>query len=194
MIDVTPALGRNELDAKSFRLAFMPALENVQPVRACPSTRTCQQNFACKAAGKKSLVPKPSLGLDHHGFNALADAFKHSGGAARADDFALRLEDQKKGDFVSLAKRLVSRDIFCFEYQDHFWIPMFQFHLADLSARQEVSHVVDELAAVLDNLMLAKWFAEPNDWLQCKRPVDMLEHCFSDVMAAARADRFVARG
>ena len=194
MIDLIPALGRNMLEPKSSRLAFMPGKKDFQSLRTCPSTRNCQQNFACKAVGKKAPLSNPSLGLDYRGFDALVDAFKHSGGTARADDFALLLKDQKKGDFVSLAKRLVSRDIFSFEYQDYFWIPMFQFHRADLSARQDVSRVVNELAAVLDNLMLANWFTEPNDWLQCRRPVDMMEQCFPDVLAAARAYRFVARG
>ena len=137
---------------------------------------------------------KLTPGFNHQGFDGLVDAFKTSGGTARADDFALLLEEKQKGNFISLAKRLVSRDIFSFEFQDHFWIPMFQFHVIDLSARQEVCRVVDELAAVFDNLMLAIWFTEPNAWLQCKKPVDMIEHYFSDVLAAARADRYVARG
>ena len=194
MIDVTPALARSQSDARSFRIAALPVIKYFQPMRTCPLTRACQQNFACKAAGKKATLSSLSQGLDHHGFDILSDAFKISGGMATADDFALQLEKQRKGNFVSLAKRLVSRDIFSFEFQDQFWIPMFQFHKADLSGRKDVSRVVDELAAVLDNQMLAAWFTEPNEWLQCRRPVDLMEDCFSDVLAAARADRFVARG
>lgn len=194
MIDLTPALTRNELAARSLRFTSLPAIRDFQPVRACPAMRACQQNFACKAAVKEVLLIRPSQGLNQHGFDTMVDAFKTSGGTARADDFAQLLEEKQKGNFVSLAKRLVSRDIFSFEYRDHFWIPMFQFHASDLSARQEVSRVVTELDAVMDSLMLAIWFIEPNEWLQCRRPVDLMEHCFSDVLAAARADRFVARG
>ena len=194
MINLTSALGRNELVARSLRSIAFPLIKDAQSMRACPSTRNCQQNFACTSAGKKVLPIKPSEDLNQHGFDTMVDAFRNSGGTARADDFALLLEEKQKGNFVSLAKRLVSRDIFSFEYQDHFWIPMFQFHVADLSGRQEVSRVVNELAAVLDSLMLAIWFTEPNEWLQCRRPVDMMDHYFSDVLAAARADRFVAKG
>lgn len=132
--------------------------------------------------------------LNRQGFDDMVDAYKSSGGTARADDLALLLEERQKGDFVSVAKRIVSRDIFSFEWQNHFWVPMFQFHPHDLSIRQEVRRVVHELSAVLDNWTLALWFTEPNAWLKGRRPVDMLERNFSDVLHAARADRFVATG
>lgn len=194
MIDLTPLFERVEPVAQNARFTALPAIKELLPMRACPSTRSCQQNFACKAAGKKTLSAKPTFGFNHLGFDGLVDAFKTSGGTARADDFALLLEEKHKGNFISLARRLVSRDIFSFEFHDHYWIPMFQFNLADLSARQDVSRIINELAAVFDNMMLATWFTEPNAWLKCKRPVDLLEDCFSDVLAAARADRFVAKG
>ena len=132
--------------------------------------------------------------FNHHGFEAMIGAYKTSGGTARADDLALLLEEKSKGNFVSVAKRIVSRDIFSFEWQDHFWIPMFQFHSHDLSIKQEVRRVVHELADVLDNWTLAWWFTEPNAWLKGRRPVDVVDRQFSDVLHAARADRFVAVG
>jgi hypothetical protein len=132
--------------------------------------------------------------LNRRGFDDMIGAFKAFGGTARADDLALLLEEQRKGDFVSLAKRMVSRDIFSFEWQNHFWVPMFQFDPKDLTVKQEVRRVVHELASVLDNWTLALWFTEPNAWLKGKRPVEMLDRYFSDVLAAARADRFVATG
>ena len=119
-------------------------------------------------------------------------AFKSSGGTARADDLALLLQEKSRGNFVSLARQLVSRDVFSFEFQNHFWVPMFQFHLPDMSVKQEVTRVVGELAAALDSWTLAQWFTQPNAWLAMQRPVDMLQRRFSDVLAAARADRFVA--
>ena len=84
------------------------------------------------------------------------------------------------------------RDIFSFEWQNHFWVPMFQFHNQDLSVKQEVRRVVHELTDVLDNWTLAEWFTEPNAWLKGGRPVDMVDGNFSYVLGAARADRFVA--
>lgn len=132
--------------------------------------------------------------FNHRGFDAMIGAYKTCGGTARADDLALLLEEKQKGDFVSVARRIVARDIFSFEWQDHYWIPMFQFHPHDLSVKQEVRRVVHELNAVLDNWTLAQWFAEPNVWLKGKRPVEMVDSHFSDVLGAARADRFVATG
>jgi hypothetical protein len=132
--------------------------------------------------------------LNRQGFDDMIGAFKASGGTARADDLALLFEEKRKGDFVSLAKRMVSRDIFSFEWQNHFWVPMFQFDPKDLTVKHEVRRVVHELASVLDNWTLARWFAEPNTWLKGKRPVDMVSRQFSEVLGAARADRFVATG
>lgn len=73
--------------------------------------------------------------FNRQGFEAMIGAYKTSGGTARADDLALLLEEKSKGNFVSVAKRIVSRDIFSFEWQNHFWIPMFQFHSHDLSIK-----------------------------------------------------------
>ncbi len=128
------------------------------------------------------------------GFEALKAAYADCGGATEADDLALLLEEESKGDFVSVARRIVLRDIFSFEWESHFWVPMFQFHPHDMSVKQEVRRVVLELDAVLDNWALALWFTEPNTWLKNKRPVDMVDRQFSEVLHAARADRFVATG
>ncbi len=132
--------------------------------------------------------------FNREGFDAMVGAYKTSGGTARADDLALLMEEKRKGNFVSLARRIVSRDIFSFEWQSHLWVPMFQFHPHDLSIKQEVRRVVHELATVLDNWTLAQWFTQPNAWLKNRRPVDLVDSHFSDVLHAARADRFVAAG
>ncbi len=132
--------------------------------------------------------------VDSYSFDAMIGAYQTSGGTARADDFALLLEQKQKGNFVSVAKRIVSGDIFSFEWQNDFWIPMFQFNSEDMSIKQEARRVVHELTAVLDNWTLALWFTQPNAWLKGRRPVDMLERHFSEVLNAARADRFVATG
>lgn len=132
--------------------------------------------------------------FNRQGFDAMIGAYKTCGGTARADDLAVLLEERNKGSFVSVAKRIVSRDIFSFEWQSHFWVPMFQFNPQDLSVKQEVRRVVHELTDVLDNWTLAWWFTEPNAWLKGRRPVDLVDGQFSDVLGAARADRFVAEG
>ena len=133
-----------------------------------------------------------SSGSNHQWFSDRIGAYKTSGGTATADELALLMKKKNRGNFISVAKQIASRDIFSFEWQNHFWVPMFQFHNQDLSVKQEVRRVVHELTDVLDNWTLAKWFTEPNAWLKGGRPVDMVDGNFSHVLGAARADRFVA--
>ena len=127
-------------------------------------------------------------------FDAMIAAYTNCGGTARADDLALLLDEHHKGGFVNLAKRLVSGDVFSFQWQDHFWVPMFQFNRHDMSVKQEVHRVVRELDGVLDNWTLAWWFTKPNAWLKGRRPVDLVDRQFSNVLGAARADRLAAAG
>ena len=132
--------------------------------------------------------------FNHRGFDAIISAYQLSGGTTRADDLEVMLEEKRKHRFVSVARQIALRDIFSFEWQSQFWVPMFQFYPQDLTVRQEVVRVVHELTSVLDNWTLAVWFTEPNSWLRGRRPVDMMDRHFSDVLNAARADRFVAAG
>ena len=180
-------------------------LHNRLSLRARPIQNgySCPQNFACQPISRTFAVAPPcrrvpsleiSFELKRQSFDNLICGFKTSGGTARGDDLALLLEDRKKVNFVTLARQLVSREIFSFEFQSHFWIPMLQFELTDMSVKQEFSRIVSELAAKLDSWTLARWFTEPNAWLGDKRPADIMEHQFSDVLAAARADRFVVSG
>ena len=131
---------------------------------------------------------------DYAAFDALRHACLAFGGLARGDDLARLLEDRARGDFVSLARLIVSGRIFGFEWQRSFWIPMFQFDLDDLTVRRDLKPVVDELSGAFDGWRLAAWFVEPNDWLKQGRPIDLLDSNPSEVMQAARADRFVAAG
>ena len=128
------------------------------------------------------------------GFAALLAGFKSSGGLWCGDDLARLLEYRQCGDLGSLARLMVSGDIFSFQWQGNVWVPMFQFDPSQLSVKQGARQVHGELAPVFDGWMLAAWFAQPNTWLKGRRPVDLLDLNFPAVCAAARADRFVATG
>ena len=132
--------------------------------------------------------------LSSQSFDRLISANKGSGGTARADDLALLLAEKGQGSFVSLAKAIVKGDVFSIEWNNHFWLPMFQFEPGDMSMKRSVCKIRCELTHVLDNWTLAAWFAEPNVWLKNRCPVDMLDANYPAVFAAARADRFVAAG
>ena len=127
-------------------------------------------------------------------FDNMMGVYQRSGGTATADELSVMMERKQQGNFISVARQIASRDIFSFEWQNHFWIPMFQFNPLDLSIKLEVRKVVYELTDVLDSWTLAEWFTAPNAWLEGGRPVDMVDSNFLTVLGAARADRFVATG
>ena len=128
------------------------------------------------------------------GFKALLAAFQATGGAARGDKLAGLMADHQLGTLASLARNIVSGEILSFEWRHNFWVPMFQFELDDLSLKKGPRKVLAELVRVFEPWAIAAWFAQPNSWLKCQRPVDLLDSNLSAVFAAARADRFVANG
>ena len=128
------------------------------------------------------------------GYSALLAAFRASGGIARGDDLARLLEYLDRGDFISLARLIAERKVFGFAWGETWWIPMFQFELHDLSLSARAQAVVAELSGAYNGWPLACWFAEPNDGLRQRRPVDLLRSDLPAVLEAARADRLVAHG
>lgn len=127
-------------------------------------------------------------------FTSMRAAFRPTGGLARGDDLARLLEDQGRGEALDLARLIVLRELFCFEWGDVHWVPMFQFNLRDLSVQPGPRRLYAELGTVFDGWALALWYAQPNAWLHGERPVNRLATDFDAVLDAARADRFVAAG
>jgi len=130
--------------------------------------------------------------LGEHEYGAMCAAFRATGGAVCADDVAARMRQHERGDYVALARLIVSGAVFGFDWRHTFWIPMFQFDLQDLSVRPGPQHVVRELATEFDGWTLALWFAQPNGRLDDFRPVDLLSSRLPSVIDAARADRLIA--
>jgi hypothetical protein len=128
------------------------------------------------------------------GFAALLSAFRSSGGVVRTDEFARMLEARHSGDSSVQLQIGLEEKILIFEWHGTAWVPMFQFDARDLSIKPGVQKVLEELFAVFDGWNLAVWFMQPNSWLDDKKPIDILDTNLPAVVAAARADRFVARG
>jgi hypothetical protein len=128
------------------------------------------------------------------GFVALRSAYRASGGTARSDDLARLLQDCRNTDFDRLTRHIVSGEAFGFDWNHLFWVPMFQFDLNDLTLRQGSVQVLAELATAFEGWTLAAWFVQRNAWLNHRRPVDLIDAHLQEVLAAARADRFVATG
>lgn len=128
------------------------------------------------------------------GFEAMRGAFRPTGGMARGADLARLWADYQLGDVANLAELLRAGEVFGFDWNDDFWVPMFQFDLWDLSIRPGPRQVCADLGTELDDWNLAAWFARPNGSLSERRPVDLLGTDLLAVLDAARADRFVATG
>jgi hypothetical protein len=150
--------------------------------------------------GKSCVAPNAvpgderALQPEDRAFELMRAAYGPSGGIARSGDLARLLEDLRCDDYTRLVRLVVSRRVFGFEWQHDFWVPMFQFELRDLSLKSRQLAVLDELVGIFDGWSLAAWFAAPNAWLADQRPVDLLDTDLPAVLAAARADRFVATG
>ena len=125
---------------------------------------------------------------------ALLAAFRSTGGIVTGDELTLMLKDLKIGNVTSLGRGMASREICSFQWRSAFWIPMFQFDLDSLSSKPSLSKIFRVLTPVLNDWMLAVWFAQPNAWLGGSKPVDLLASDFSAVFEAACADRSFSMG
>jgi hypothetical protein len=100
----------------------------------------------------------------------------------------------RQGDYASLARQIVDRDVLCFDWDASYWLPMFQFDLRDLSVRRDLLPVIRELQDDCDGWALANWFSHALDGLGGRTPVDLLDTDLAAVLAAARAGRQVETG
>jgi hypothetical protein len=128
------------------------------------------------------------------GFVSLLEHYNASGGILNGAELAQRKTQCPDSNLSALAKLIVSGEVFSFEWRGEFWIPQFQFNTKDLTTRYCVGQVLRELTMVFDGWTLAVWFVQANPWIEHKKPIDMLELNLSQVIHAARADRYVAAG
>ena len=128
------------------------------------------------------------------GLAALMATYRATGGVARGDDLARLLEDRGLGDFVDLARLIASNEVFGFKWRDTLWIPMFQVELRDLSIKPATQLVLMQLGSRFDGWARAAWFAQPNSWLNDRRPVDSLDSHLADVLRAASIARLITGG
>jgi hypothetical protein len=124
-------------------------------------------------------------------FVDLLRAYRRSGGLAREAEILDRTRSCRPPGWRVDS---TSGAIICFEWEQRFWLPWFQFDPADMSLRPGPARVIAELSPIFDGWELATWFAKPNLWIAGAKPIDLIDDCLSDVLGAARADRFIAAG
>lgn len=127
-------------------------------------------------------------------FVALLNAFRRSGGLARAPEVVARFKRQGVVDVSPLALWLVKRQVVSMEWQSKIWLPLFQFSPTGMGLRTGLSGVLAELVVRYDEWALADWFAQPNVWLADCAPADVLAVAAPQVLNAARAARCVDVG
>jgi hypothetical protein len=96
------------------------------------------------------------------------------------------------GGYVDLARRLVARELFSFQWQDDFWLPMFQFDPVLLLPRAGIARLLAAFGTNrdpvdrLDGWMLARWFVTPDAALDGDTPLSRLDRDPDAVLAAAQ--------
>lgn len=134
------------------------------------------------------------LGPSSRGFAALLTSYQNSGGMACGEDVLRQREARGWGNFVDFARLISSGELLSLAWRATHWIPMFQFDPQALSVQPGTRRVLAELDGPFDDWTRVAWFAEPNGWLQGRRPADMMGRDLAKVLNAARADRFIAEG
>jgi len=120
-------------------------------------------------------------------FLHLLEAFRPTGGTAPGRAMSEMLKAHRRGDLVTLARLIVSRQVFSFGWRGSLWLPMFQFDPVDLSVAVAPQEVRLELPTTLDGWAIACWFAEPHAVLGGHLPVDLVGNDVRAVRDAARA-------
>ncbi|MDD5480935.1 hypothetical protein [Rhodoferax sp.] len=152
----------------------------------CPKSLECfsaphGQNHASRLAQEYA---------QNHLFVDLLNAYRRSGGLARAQEVAARFKRQGVNDISPLAGWLVRREVISIEWQSKIWLPLFQFQPAGMVLRPGLSAVLAELVVVYNAWEVATWFCEPNTWLADATPIDSLAMGTANLLDAARAVRF----
>lgn len=144
-----------------------------------------------RTASLRPGFPLDAANPQQAAFLALQRAFVPSGGLLRDD--ALVANPPGSGTAVA-TKSAIEPNAIRFAWNGAVWLPRFQFESGRSTVTASAAQVIAELTSIFDGWELATWFVQPNLWLGCKAPVDLIEHCLHDVLGAARADRFIAAG
>jgi hypothetical protein len=128
------------------------------------------------------------------GFVQMLDAYRAGGGIARADDVVSRLHRRGLDGVGTLARWIANGQVLHFQWNEEYWLPLFQFGEPAFMPRAALQRVLAQLAPALDAWDMARWFAHPNPWLGGAAPASLLATAPLQVEQAARADRFAVAG
>jgi hypothetical protein len=96
------------------------------------------------------------------------------------------LQDRGCGNYASLARQIVVREVFSFRWQDDFWVPLFQLDVVrEMAVKPALAGVLAALGPMLDGLGLALWFTQANPHLGGQIPANRLDADAAGVLRAA---------
>jgi len=127
-------------------------------------------------------------------FIGMLNAYRPSGGLARAQEVAAKCQSSMGTSTHTLAHWMVKRKVICFEWQSRMWLPLFQFNQRDMTLQEGLGDVLAELVVVLDDWAIANWFTRINPWLADATPADAWAASASEVLNAARSECYVVAG
>ena len=156
------------------------------------SSRVIEVRHTGEAANSSSRCALGERSDDE--FVAMLDAYRSSGGLARAPEVIALFKRCQGPSVATLASWIAERDVICFEWDTQAWLPLFQFDRRLLRPDPQLQPVFAELTCVYDQWDIGAWFARPNRWLGDCTPVDVRVFDLPAVLHAARADRFVIQG
>ncbi|MEO8542020.1 MAG: hypothetical protein ABI434_00480 [Burkholderiaceae bacterium] len=155
----------------------------IAPWAETSHTRFAQWHTACFTSSDKN----------QEFIDLLAD-YRDSGGLARTHELIGMFKRGGGGDTEQLAGWIVTGHVISIEWQNQTWFPWFQFD-RDLGRPQlAVGQIYQELCSVMDDWEIARWFVLPNAWLDDSTPAQGLTTRPGDLLCAARAYRYLAKG
>ncbi len=112
---------------------------------------------------------------------------------ATANHIAERLRVRICQPVSALARWIVDRRVAVLRSDAGLVLPLFQFDFANGCVRSGVAETIAELSGAMTDDEIAWWFVNPNGWLNGAVPANTFSYDVPAVLAAARADRWVAK-
>lgn len=123
-------------------------------------------------------------------FMALLDAYRNTGGLARAQEVFTMCRSRNGADAAMLARWIVRREIISFDWQSKVWVPLFQFDRTTMALQPGLNSILAVLNPIHGPQEMAAWFAQPSRWLMDQAPADVFGTDPHAVLKAACTVRF----
>jgi len=128
-------------------------------------------------------------GEDDHAFVGMLNAYRSSGGLARAKEVFNLVKTRSDLGVVALANSIARRNVLSLHWQADVWMPLFQFERQGMTIKPTLEPVLAALNPVFTPWALAQWCAQPNRWLDGQSPADTLDADAERVLRAACDER-----